>query len=210
MPHVTTISRYTAIALASTALVFVPAAQAAPVTSNQSNQQDAGQDAQGTTRIEYRSEEDRLAFEKLGRYIKVSEDGTVSAHIPSNVRHSNEDAADRIDEFVAIANGVSTSDDTPTITTYGNETKIDRWGPIEKVYISHDVLSKVNKLVTAGADVAGITSLLVAEGLSGPIGWVAAGVMALAGAGSLCDWNDQGIIIWQVPGVPVPACTPQK
>lgn len=162
------------------------------------------------THIEYRSEADRLAFEKLGQYIHTSEDGTVSAIIPEGVRRNNNDDVKRVDEFVEIVNMAHDDGKTPTITTYGNETKIEGWGPIQRVYISHDTLSKVNKVLGAGGGVAGVAAILASEAIAGPAGGVAAGLTALIAAGNLCDWNDHGIIIWKVPRLPTPACTPQK
>lgn len=164
----------------------------------------------GKTSIEYRSEKDRAAFEKFGRYIHATDDGNISENIPEKERQADKDAASRIDEFVHIANAKQGKGEALPVTTYGNETKIDNWGPIVKVYISHALLSKVNKVLGAGGGVAGVSALLVSEGLAGPAGWVAAGLTALVAAGNLCDWNDQGIVIWKVPGVAVPACVPQK
>lgn len=209
MRRSTIVRRGITVAVACT-FIFAPAAQAAPANNSAKPTNSAASSHDEKTRIEYRSEADRLAFEKLGRYIHTSDDGTVSENIPDVERRANKDAAARIDEFISIANASQANGETPPITTYGNETKIDGWGPVERVYISHDALSKVSKVVGAGGGIAGVAAVLASEGIAGPAGWVAAGLTALAAAGNLCDWNDQGIIIWRVPGLPVPACTPQK
>lgn len=211
MSHRTTMTRCALAALVASTVALAPTAQAAPSENHtEPSAADTAARQDGKTHIEYRSEADRLAFEKLGQYIQTSDDGTVSENIPDNVRHSHKDAADRIDEFVNAANAAHADGKNPPVTTYGNETKIDGWGPIQRIYISHDALSKVTKVVGAGGGAAGIAAVLASEGIAGPAGWVAAGLTALAAAGSLCDWNDQGIIIWQIPGAPLPACTPQK
>ena len=206
-----TVFRFTASVLLASTAVFAPAANAATSdTAAEMSTTATSSQSDGKTHVEYRSTADRAAFDKFGQYIHVSKDGTIAETIPKNERRNDPDAAKRIDEFVSLANNADANRKNPPITAYGNETKVSGWGPIQRVYISHTLLSKATKVLSAGGGAAGIVALLAAEGISGPAGWVAAGLTALVGAGNLCDWNDQGIIIWQVPGLPVPACTPQS
>lgn len=76
------------------------------------------------------------------------------------------------------------------------------------------MVSKATKIFTAGGAAGAVTKEIIAEGLAASVaGWVAVGLGALVAAGALCDWNDQGIILWQnpVPGMNPPyVCTPQK
>ena len=204
-------SKCLAATLAAFTISLSPVAHATPSADHSESQSSRTQYSHdGKSRIEYRSAKDREAFEKFGRYIKVSTDGTLSEEIPASQRKNDRDAAKRIDEFVEIANQKHSGGKSSPITFYGNETKIDHWGPIQKVYLSHDVVNKATKLAGLADGASAIAGMLVAEGLTGLPGWIVAGLTALIAAGNVCDWNDQGIIIWQVPGVPVPECTPQK
>lgn len=215
MHQYTNIIRRTLAALIASSVTLAPAANATvPENHREPSASDATAQQDGNTHIEYRSEEDRLAFEKLGKFIHTSDNGTVTETIPGSVRRSHRDASKRIEEFVNVANMAQAEGKNIPVTTYGNENKVDGWGPIQKVYISHDTLNKILKIIGAGGGAAAVTEKIAAElviaGLSGPAGWVAVGLAALFGAGVLCDWNDQGIIIWKIPGAPLPGCIPQK
>lgn len=196
-------------------VVAVPSAQAVPMDDFAKTKPVASSPVQveesGETRVEYRSPQDREAFEKFGEYISYDENGIGTARIPKTQRDAFPDLAGRIDEFLEISNATVDPEGHPRFVTYGNETKVDNWGPVTKVYLSHDVISKVNKVIGAGGGVAAVIAVLPEELAAGPAGWVAAGLTVLVAAGNLCDWNDQGIIIWRapIPNTP-PVCTPQK
>lgn len=205
----------TALTAVAATTISVPSAQATTQSNSVEKESTVSSplpvEEAGETRIEYRSPQDKEAFEKFGKYISYDDAGIATANIPEDQRAANPDLVGRIDEFVSLSNSAVDPEGYPRIVTYGNETKVDNLGPIQKVYLSHDLISKVNKVIGAGGGVAGVAAVLASEAIAGPAGWVAAGLTALAAAGNLCDWNDQGIIIWQapIPGAP-PVCTPQK
>ncbi|MDK7139157.1 hypothetical protein QP414_07530 [Corynebacterium simulans] len=205
------------LAIGATPLAQADTAPATEATHNQTTKASTSKlpvEESDKTYVEYRSEADREAFEKLGQYIEYDEKGLATAVIPADVRSANKDGATRIDEFIQQNNSAVDPAGHPTFTTYGNETKVSHWGPVVKVYLSHNVVSKATKIFTAGGAAGAVTKEIIAEGLAASVaGWVAVGLGALVAAGALCDWNDQGIILWQnpVPGMNPPyVCTPQK
>ncbi len=205
------------LAVGITPLAQAESAPTAKLAQNQTMKTSAAKlpvEESDSSYVEYRSEADRDAFEKLGRYIKYDDKGIATAEIPEDVRAANRDGSSRIDEFIQQNNSAVDPAGHPTFTTYGNETKISHWGPITKVYLSHNVVSKAIKVLTAGGAASAVTKEIIAEGVAASVaGWVAVGLAALVGAGALCDWNDQGIIIWQnpIPTVqPRFLCTPQS